>query len=77
MTLDDATRERLFGYERALDHPVSLAIVVGVLVGLVVSGGLILGMRQRMETRTYQEFFARWRSWCWTPRRTTLRFRNR
>ena len=54
MTLDDATRERLFGYERALDHPVSLAIVVGVLVGLVVSGGLILGMRQRIPPLLHQ-----------------------
>ncbi len=63
--LNLTTRERLFGYERALDHPVSVEIVACVIVGLAIAGVLILVLRSRMREQSYRVVFARWRSWCW------------
>ena len=34
--MNAATRERLFGYEHAFDHPVTVAVTLGLIVLLVV-----------------------------------------
>ena len=43
----------------------SVTIVVGVLVGLAVSGTLIVALRNWISEVSYTNAFRRWRSWCW------------
>ena len=63
--LQEPIRDHLFGYQQAFAHPLSVTIVVGVLVGLAVSGTLIVALRRLISETSYADAFRRWRSWCW------------
>ena len=63
--LEASIQDHLFGYERALAHPLTVTIVLGVIIGLAVSGALILALRRRISGTSYSGAFRRWRSWCW------------
>ena len=63
--LERSIEDHLFGYERALAHPLTVTIVLGVIIGLAVSGALILAVRGRISGTSYSDAFRRWRSWCW------------
>jgi phosphatidate cytidylyltransferase len=60
-----ATRERLFGYQHAFDHPVTVGIVAGLAVVLVVVPLLILLLAGRGKLGPAQrtELFRRYLSW--------------
>lgn len=64
--MNEATRQRLFGYERAFEHPVTLWITAAVAAGLVVTGVLIplLKRRNLVSDDHYRELYSRWKSWC-------------
>jgi phosphatidate cytidylyltransferase len=63
--LSPATRERLFGYEHAFDHPVTVAIVVTVAVALAVAPLVILLLARlgRVGPTQRKELMQRYRSW--------------
>jgi phosphatidate cytidylyltransferase len=63
--MNPQARDRLFGYDAAFDHPVTLAIVVAVVVLLVAAPLLVrqLSRMGRLSDTTRQELNARIRSW--------------
>ena len=62
---DSATRDRLFGYDQAFDHPVTIFITV--TAGVALAGGLalilILKKLGRIGPKQYDELMARTKSW--------------
>lgn len=64
---DEATRSRLFGAGQAFSHPVTVAILVVILAGMVVSGAAIVVASRtgRIAPETARELRLRWTSWCW------------
>ncbi len=65
--MSEATRDRLFGYWHAFDHPVVLAAVVIVAAVLALSGGVLLLMKRlgRIEPQRLAGVMRTWRSWLW------------
>ena len=60
-----STRQRLFGYEHAFDHPVVAGIAIAVAAILVLTPLLLaaLGRGGRVDAATRANIRARWRSW--------------
>ena len=60
-----STRERLFGFEHALDHPVTIAIVAAVALALVLAPAVIFLLRRlgRIDSTQRDELMKRYRSW--------------
>jgi phosphatidate cytidylyltransferase len=60
-----ASRERLFGYDHAFDHPVVWAITAGLLVVLVLAALLlvVLSRAGRLKPALRQELWQRYWSW--------------
>src|SRR5579871_6799165 len=58
-------RERLFGYEHAFDHPVTIAVTVGVCVLLVITPLLfwLFGRAGRIDAPLRSELYRRYYSW--------------
>lgn len=67
LQMDVSTRDRLFGFWLAFDHPVTVGITVAVLVGLALTGLVIWIFRKlgKLDADEFQDAFRRWRSWCW------------
>jgi phosphatidate cytidylyltransferase len=63
----EATRDRLFGFRHAFDHPVVTAAVILLAVALIASGvaTALLYRLGRLDEKQYAELRARWRSWLW------------
>jgi phosphatidate cytidylyltransferase len=59
------TRERLFGYEHAFDHPVTVAITGAIVAILVAAPLLILLLAKlgRVGAAQHQELMRRYKSW--------------
>ena len=65
MTSD--VRERLFGYQSAWHHPVTLWITLGVAFLIAFSGVAIwfLHRTNRIDESAFTDAFGRWKSWSW------------
>lgn len=65
--MTDAARQRLFAYEHAFDHPVTLTAVVLIAVLLVATPVVVWLLRKSaaIDTETYSEIMLRCRSWRW------------
>lgn len=65
--MDPATLHRLFGFQEALLHPVTLMTTLGIGLGLTLSGvGIPMAhRRQHISETLYRELVDRWKSWCW------------
>jgi phosphatidate cytidylyltransferase len=63
--MTDAARERLFGYERAFDNPVSVAVTITLVVLLVVAplGIWLLARSGRIDAPLRAELLRRYYSW--------------
>jgi phosphatidate cytidylyltransferase len=65
--MNEATRERLFGFQHAFDAPVVTAVVV--LIGVVLAGTYVvmtlLRRTGRIGTQPYDKVMTIWRSWLW------------
>ncbi|RYE00640.1 MAG: phosphatidate cytidylyltransferase [Sphingobacteriales bacterium] len=64
--MDAATRDRLFGYQHAFDHPVTLGISIAVIAVLVVAYAAIylLHAAKRTDAKLHDELLKRVRSWA-------------
>src|SRR5439155_8910994 len=65
LCVNDATRERLFGWQHAFDHPVTVGITAGVAAVLIVAP-LIMLLLSRLgwiDSAQRQELGKRYRSW--------------
>ncbi len=58
-------KERLFDYSHAFDHPVTVAVVVAIAIGLIGASILVrvLSTRGSLSSETKLELLARVRSW--------------
>ncbi len=67
MTLSSEIVERLFLPKDALASPVTVGILVGILIALALSKGLIFWgiKRGKLAAATKLELEARWSSWVW------------
>jgi phosphatidate cytidylyltransferase len=65
--MTEATRERLFGWRHAFDHPVVLwaSVAVVAVLALAYVGARLLRGLGRIDKVRYAEFVTRWRSWLW------------
>jgi phosphatidate cytidylyltransferase len=65
--VNEATRDRLFGYQHAFDHPVVLFALVIVVAVVALCGALILLMRWlgRIDRELLSDVMRTWRSWLW------------
>jgi hypothetical protein len=65
--VSETTRERLFAFWHAFDHPVVTAAVILLVAVLVLSAGVIALLYRlgRIDARQYAEVMTRWRSWLW------------
>lgn len=65
--MDPDTRVRLFGYEHAFDHPVTVGMVIGIaaLLATFVPAIWSLWRVGCMGREQYEEMKLRWRSWLW------------
>ena len=65
MTAD--VRDRLWGYQHALDHPVTLWITIGIAVLIVLSGSVIFLLRRtgKLDETNFNDTLGRWKSWTW------------
>jgi phosphatidate cytidylyltransferase len=63
--MNPAARDRLFGYEHAFDHPVTVAVTVGLALLLVVTPLLFAFLSRigRIDTALRTELFRRYCSW--------------
>ena len=60
-------RDRLFGFQRAWEHPVTLWISIGVPVAIAL-GGIALVLLHRtgvLSEKGYRDAFSRWKPWIW------------
>ena len=60
------SQERLFGYEHAFDHALSIWLTLAVVVLIVISPLVIrvLARRQHIKKELEKELLARWRTWA-------------
>ncbi len=58
------TRERLFGWEHAFDHPVTVGIVAAIAAVLLLTPVVILALSRRLGESTRRELWKRTISWC-------------
>ena len=65
--LTPETREHLFGWWTAFDHPFVCWVMLAIAVVLASSGMAIQLLRRsgRMNAALYQELWLRWKSWLW------------
>ena len=65
--MDEATMERFFGYEQAFAHPFTRGAVIAIAVALLAAPFIFKVFRATVgvSNNTYQELWARWRSWIW------------
>ncbi len=65
--MNDATKERFFGYEEAFDHPLTVGAVIGIAAALLIAPLVFKVLRKTVgvSDATYSELWARWRSWIW------------
>jgi phosphatidate cytidylyltransferase len=65
--VNEATRQRLFGFDQAFEHPFVLAMTVAVVAVLILAVGVIqlLAQSGRVTKEHTAELRARWRSWVW------------
>jgi phosphatidate cytidylyltransferase len=65
--MTEATRDRLFGWRHAFDHPLVLWLSVAIAALLVLAPLVAWGLRVlgRLDTKTYRDILVRWRSWLW------------
>ncbi len=63
--MTEATRERLFGYQHAFDHPVTLWGTVAIIVLALLAGAAIqlLWRTRTINRQSYEDAFQRWKSW--------------
>lgn len=63
--MNPATRERLFGYHHALDHPVTCGIVIAVAVALLITPVLIAVLLRsgKINEVKHNELSSRFRPW--------------
>lgn len=62
--MTEQTRDRLFGWNHAFDHPVTVGIVVGVSIVLVLTPALLAVFARRLAGPTRAELWKRTLSWC-------------
>lgn len=55
--------ERLFGWQHAFDHPVTIVIVCVVAGALALTPLAILAVSRRADEKLRRELWERWRSW--------------
>lgn len=65
--MTDETRDRLFGFDNAFDHPVTCWVTIGIAFLIVVSGGILwLGRKTgRFSDAGFGDALGRWKSWTW------------
>src|SRR5262249_9635190 len=65
--MSEATRQRLFGWQHAFDHPVVLWASVGIVAGLALVWVLarVLFRLGRIDRARYAGIVTGWRSWLW------------
>lgn len=65
--MNAATQERFFGYEKAFDHPLTVGAVIGIAAALLIAPLVFKVLRGTIgiSDPTYNELWARWRSWIW------------
>jgi phosphatidate cytidylyltransferase len=63
--MSSQTRERLFGYQHAFDHPVTVTITAGIVFVVLIVPLVIwlLGWRGRIGDHQRQELMTRYKSW--------------
>lgn len=63
--MNPQTRARLFGFEHAFDHPVTVVLVAAIAVALLLAWVVIrvLGQRGRIDAALQEELVRRHRSW--------------
>jgi phosphatidate cytidylyltransferase len=65
--LTPETREHLFGWWTAFDHPFVCGVMLAICVVLAASGVAIQLLKRsgRVNATLYQELWLRWKSWLW------------
>ena len=65
--MNEATRQRLFGFTQAFEHPFVLWAAAAVVVVFLIAAGAIrfLSRSGRVGKEHAKELWARWRSWVW------------
>jgi phosphatidate cytidylyltransferase len=65
--VNEATRQRLFGFDQAFEHPFVLGATVAVVAVLALAMGAIQFLAQsgRLTKDHASELRVRWRSWVW------------
>jgi phosphatidate cytidylyltransferase len=60
-----AAHDRMFGYQHAFDHPVTLWLTVGLAIALLVIGLLLIGLRRKgyVSAEIFAELRRRYLSW--------------
>jgi phosphatidate cytidylyltransferase len=63
--VSSATHERLFGYQRAFDHPVTTMLVLAIVVALIAAPLVFVALQfvGRVGPSQQQELWRRYRSW--------------
>tara|TARA_R110002094_G_scaffold39784_10_gene52383 strand:+ start:1238 stop:2242 length:1005 start_codon:yes stop_codon:yes gene_type:complete len=64
--MDEAVRQRLFGWQRAFDHPATIWLSGGILSVLLLAIVIVLALRftDKLSDSTYHELKKRVLSWC-------------
>lgn len=65
--MTSATRERLFGFQHAFDHPVTIWATIGIVAALIVSALIVRLLRRfnRINQEQYDDVWTKWKSWVW------------
>jgi phosphatidate cytidylyltransferase len=65
--MSKTTAERFFGYEDAFAHPLTRGSIVLLVILLMVTPLIFVALRRTVgiSDGTYDELWARWRSWIW------------
>jgi phosphatidate cytidylyltransferase len=65
--MSEATRERLFGWQHAFDHPVVLWASVAAVAALALAALAAWALRAtgRISRDDYRGWMTRWRAWLW------------
>jgi phosphatidate cytidylyltransferase len=64
--MNEATRQRLFGYHDAFDSPVVTAVVISIVAVLVIAPILVIVLRRlgKIDEKNYRELMSRCFSWA-------------